>query len=143
MEYRFKTSFEKAFKKEVINFDETKIWFEHKNKSHEGSFICFVLDGKLKKLHLYRDSYYIDIWKNYFIEFLNTGDFDYNGYWELYNKSDINPNDKDKIYKFPLCEDLGKQFYPHSKQMQKFLFNYRQNYPNCGIKQVSKPLENI
>lgn len=141
MEYSQKRSFEKAFKIAVTNFDETKIWFEHKSKSYQGSNICFVLEGKLKKLFIYRTSHHIDIWKNYFIEFLNTGNFDYNGYWKLYDNHLINSNDIDKIFKFPLCENLGHQFYPNSKEMNLFLSAYRINYKGCGIKQVGKPLE--
>jgi hypothetical protein len=135
-----KVGFEKAFKKAVTNFDETKIFFSHKSKMYEPSMIEFVLDGKLKKLPMYKTQYNIEIWKNYFIEFLNTGKFDYNAYWKLYENNSINPEDINKIYKFPLCNTRGNEFYEHSNEVSEFLSNYRKKYKNCGIKQVPKPL---
>ncbi len=140
--FRTKKSFEKAFKLAVTNFNETKIWFEHPSRSHSESKVCFVLDGKLAKLPMYKAQYYIDIWKNHFIEFLKTGKFDYNGYWMLYEDKDIAKSDIGKVFKFPLCNDLGNQFYEHSDEQGEWLDKYRKKYPNCGIKQVTKPLQN-
>jgi hypothetical protein len=133
-----KKSFEKAFKLAIPNFDETKIWFKHKAKSYQESEICFVLDGKLKKLPMYKSQDNINLWKNYFIEFLATGNFDYNGYWELYsgnNKSSFDNN----IYKFPLTSKNYNQFNIHTDEMFKFLQEKRAKYGDLGIRQVPKP----
>jgi hypothetical protein len=128
--------FEKAFKKAVTNFDETKIWFVYKNGEVE---VCFVWNGKLNKVPMYKEQYAIDIWKNYFIEFLETGEFDYNSYWILYEDNEIAKEDIGKIYKFRLHKEDGNDFEIHSDEMSNFLDNYRKKYKACGIKQVPKP----
>lgn len=132
-----KSGFEKAFKKAVPNFDERLMWFIH--KKHE-TFICFVLNNKLSKFRVYREQYKIDLWKQHFIEFFETGLFDYNGYWVFYGNDKIAPEDIDKVYKIPLCVDGCDEFYPHSKELGRFLCNYRIKYPTCGIKLVTKPI---
>jgi len=136
-----KSGFEKAFKKAVTNFDETKIFFKHKSKMYEPTKILFVLDGKLKELEIYKRQYFIEIYKNYFIEFIETGKFDYNAYWVLYEDDMIAKEDIGKIYKFPMCKSKWNDFYEHSEEMSNFLSNYRKKYKNCGIKQVPKPLD--
>jgi len=135
-----KAGFEKAFKKAVTNFDETKIFFEHKSKMYLPSKILFIVDGKLNKLSMYKSQFHIEIWKNHFIEFLNTGTFDYNAYWTLYPDNLISKEDVGKIYKFPLCNENGNKFNVHSKELGNFIDNYRKKYKNCGIKEVCKPL---
>ena len=132
-----RTGFETAFKKAVYNFDETKLFFTHSTKSYEHSIISFVLDGKLKRLHIHKSQYDIDIWKNYFIEFLKTGNFDYNAYWQLYGN--ISKEESAKIYKFPLCVKFGNDFYTNSDEMFRFLYSYRKEKGDCGMKQVAKP----
>lgn len=140
-DYKRFSSFWNAFRKAIPNFDETKCWMEKKDSLISGCDICFVWDGELNKLHMYCGDYYIDIWKNYFIEFFDTGNFDYNGYYELYESKDINPEDVGRMFKFPLCSFYGKKFYDHSKKISSFLREYRKNYPNCRIKRVPKPIK--
>lgn len=144
-----KRGFEKAFKKAVPNFDETKIWFSHKSKMYEPSLVCFVWQGKLWKRELYKNQYHIDLWANHFVDFLNTGEFDYNGYWKVYKSVQVKGGEwesewvDDKIYKFPLCKFGDNDCYEHSKEMNEFFKSPegakigRQH----GIRLVPKPLK--
>jgi hypothetical protein len=128
-----KRIFEKAFKTAVTNFDERLIWFTHKG---DNTFVNFVWQDKLQKFRIYRDDYYINIWKQHFIDFINTGEFDYNSYWILYQDHNIAPEDIGKVYKFK----MENKFNIYSRIYSHFLFEYRKTYPNCGIKQVTKPI---
>jgi len=138
-DYRTRASFEKAFKKAVPNFDETKLHFEHKVGIGSESKVCFVLDGKLRKFPMYKSSYYINLWKNHFIDFLNTGKFDMNFYVILYK------NGKKSIdgivYKFPFAKFHGNEFYNHSDESMEFLNKVRETTGDCGMETVPKPLE--
>jgi hypothetical protein len=135
-----KNGFESYFKKVITNFDETKIWFEH--KLHEKSNICFVLNGKLVKLSLYKNKDSIDLWKNYFIEFLETGNFDMNGYYRLYNTDSKGQNKFyiSDILTFPLGDDHDKVFGTYSKKSFDYLNQYRKEHGDCGMEQVEKPI---
>lgn len=130
-----KSKFEKEFKKAVTNFDERLLWFTYKGTD---TFINFVWQNKLCKFKIYRYEHDINIWKRHFIDYINSGEFDFNAYWILYENNDIAPEDINKVYKFP----LEKDFDVHSEELSDFLFNYRKKYPNCGIKTVGKPIIN-
>ena len=136
-----KRGFETYFKKVVHNFDETKIWFEHARKMYEPTMVCFVVDGRLRKLEVYKDKHSIDEWAPHLVEFLATGKFDNNAYWQLYSDKDIDPADIGKVYAFPMKERRKYEFYPNSKELFNFLAEYREKWPNCGIKQVPKPID--
>ena len=138
-DFKSRASFEKAFKKAVPNFDETKAHFEHsRGGMYNGCHIKFVLGGALKSLHMYYSLYEIDQWKGHFKEFFDTGEFDYNQYWIPYGmeiKSEhLIPR------KLPLCSKLGDDFYIHSKETDKFMKEMRNIYPGCGVKTVGKPI---
>lgn len=126
------------FKKAVPNFDETKCWLEKKAGK---LFINFIKDGSLKRCEVYKYQYYIDLWKQHFIEYFETGDFDFNGYYIVYDKKDINPVDIGRVWKFPLISKFGNDCYGHSNESSKFLENYRQDYKNCGMKMIGKPVD--
>lgn len=143
MDYKRKKSFENAFKKAVINFDETKIWFEHPSRMYLESKICFVLDRKLVKFPMYKSDYHINKWKYHFINYLETGKFDKNAYWELYPNEHIAKEDIGKIFKFPLTEKSHNKFYEHSKELNDFLYEYRKKYPKCGIQLTDKDWTSI
>jgi len=134
-----KIAFEKAFIKSIPNFDETKIFFNHKKDKTE---LHFIWNKKLHKFPIYRDSYHLDLWKNHFIDFLNTGEFDYNGYWKIYTGEDPNIDiEIGEVLKFKLCNNLGNYFYEHSNELSIYLENYRKTVDkDCGIKLVPKPL---
>lgn len=145
-----KPSFEKAFREAVTNFDETKIFFAHKGSRKGGeSYIQFVWEGKLRKFKMYRTDYHLALWANHFIDFLNTGEFDYNGYWRLYANSRQDKDGNwvhdwvdDKIYKFSLCKKLGSDFYEHSDEMTAFYKSPEGSKigKQHGIKLIPKPL---
>lgn len=142
-DYRTKSAFEKAFRTFVHNFDETKIWFIHRSKSHEKSEICFVEDGKLKKFPMYKSEYNIQLdgWR--FIEFLETGEFPLQHYVMVYDDKDINPEDIGKVFEFEYdnngkCDGF-KMFHYTNTNTSEFLNNYRVRYPRCGMKHLPKP----
>lgn len=138
-----KTGFIKAFKKAIPNFDETLCHYEF--KKYNEVKIKFVLNGKLVCLKTYKDQYYIDLWKNHFIEYFNTGVFDYNGYWKIYNCRKLKDGSledffiDDNVYKIPLCKEFENDFYEHSKELEAL---YRIKHKDLGIKLIPKPINN-
>lgn len=135
-DYRTQGSFWKAFQKAVPNFDETKLWLEKKSRN---LFICFVDGGKLKRCEVHKADYYIDLWKQHFIEFLDTGSFDWSSYHIVYEKSNINPADVGRVWRFPLITRFGSDTYAITDESMQFLDEYRQRYKNCGMKHIGKP----
>jgi len=141
-----KTGFLKAFKKAIPNFDETICHFEF--KKYDEVKVKFVLDSKLVCLKIYKDQYYIDLWKTHFIEYFDTKKFDYNGYWKFYGSKKVKGRlledyfIDNNIYKIPLCKKFGSDFYEHSEDLEK-LFKIRENEnKDLGIKLIPKPINN-
>lgn len=141
-----KKEFLKLFKKAIPNYDETICHFEF--GKYKQVNIKFVLDNKLVLLKAYRDQYYINLWRNHFIEYFNTKTFDYNGYWKFYStkklvdgslESFFTDND---IYKVPLCKEFGSDFYEHSKELGKLHKIRESKNKNLGIKLIPKPVNN-
>jgi len=133
------TTFEKAFIKAIGKaFDETKVMFWHKG-SH--TWIKYPHKNKLRGIETYRSQHYIDRWVPYFKEFLKTGVFDENAYWQIY---DTDPEDSTKnIYigevraiKMVLKD---KQWSEHSPAMNQWMKAVRIENPNVGFKQRNKP----
>ena len=141
MNFKRKASFENAFKKDVTNFDETRIWFEHKSRMNDESNVCFITDGKLQRLPMYKSQYEIDKWKQHFIEFLDTGIFEMQAYWQVYG--DEVPNEvKEKIWKFPLTKSYGNYFHEHSEEFSNWLTEIKKDNPwDCGVRQITKPID--
>lgn len=137
-DFKTRRSFEKAFLEAVPNFDETIMHFEHKRKMYEGCSIKFVLNGKLKSMDMYYSSHYIDLWKNHFIEFFETGEFDYNQYWVPYgNESKFKPEHLIPR-KIPLCSRFGDDFYPNSPELDMYGKEMRRHYKGCGYRHIGK-----
>lgn len=130
--------FEKAFRKAVFNFNDSICNFIFQKGSNE-VFLKFILNNKLVTFRCYKDQYYIDLWKNHFIDFFETGNFDYNGYWKIYGgsgKDDVFVDDK--IYKIPLCSRFGRDFCEHHESKLKNLYAIK--HPDLGIKLIPKPI---
>ncbi len=141
-----KVGFEKAFKKAIPNFNELIAHFKHKRKMYEPSKVVFIWKNTLWKFEMFKSQYEIDNWKNHFIEFFKTGEFDYNGYWKKYTTDGRGNNKKfidDKIYKIPLCKNYGNDFYEHSNSLQEFYSTPEANGigKQYGFEIVPKPLE--
>lgn len=139
-----KTGFLKAFKKAIPNFNETICHLEF--KKYEEVNVKFVLHNKLVCLKMYKDQYWIDLWKNHFIEYFDTKIFDYNAYWKFYNSKRLKNGEledyfiDDNIYKISLCKIYGNDFYEHSKELNK-LFKIREaKNKNLGVKTIPKPI---
>lgn len=134
------SDWEIAFKAAVHNFDPSKIWFEHPRGFSKPSKICFVWNGVLAKFTIHKDAESINVWKNHFISFIESGSFDYNAYWTLYPDPCIAANDCGRKYMFPMKSEVHDHFNPHSKELDQFLLNYRLEYPKANIKLITKPL---
>lgn len=115
-----KTRFEKEFKKAIPNFDETKVSFSYKSRGYEPATINIVWAGKLWHMKMYKFQYGIDLWKNHFIDFFNTGEFDYNAYWRIYGGTDQSIIwIGDETYKASLCKRFGNDFSEHSPEFDE------------------------
>ncbi len=134
------SDWEIAFKAAVHNFDPYKIWFEHPRGFSKPSKICFVWNGVLAKFTIHKDAESINVWKNHFISFIESGSFDYNAYWTLYPDPCIAANDCGRKYMFPMKSEVHDHFNPHSKELDKFMMNYRLEYPKANIKLITKPI---
>jgi hypothetical protein len=132
-----KNGFEITFKKQVPNFNELICHFEHKGKYN--TYIIFVWQNKLWRLEVGRSQYYIDKWKNHFIDFFNTGEFDYYGYWRKYTtaKNDIYTHiyPEDIIYKVPLSKFAKNDCYEHHPKLMSI-----DRTDEEGLDLISKPL---
>lgn len=121
--------FEKEFKKRMNGlFNETKLFFFHDGGKTN---IAYIDKNKLKYISVYRDTYYLDLWSNHFIYYLQTGIFDTNTYWRVYS------NTKDEywlseITLIPMkCE---KQVWTvHSPEMDVFMRNIRSQPDKSGV----------
>lgn len=132
-DYRTFVSFIKAFKEAIPNFDETKIFFEKKSKPYKGLNVLFVQD-KLKKLHLYCSYYYIWLWKDHFIEFLNTGTFDNYCYWKVFVNGNVL-----EYRKFITESRYGTDYNPHSNEVNDYLNWLRDTHgKDSGLEHIPK-----
>ena len=131
-----KRSFEKAFKAAVPN-SEGKIWFKHPSKSYQARQVCFMLNGKEVTFEMYMNHDSIDLWKEHFNEFVETGVFDTNFYCQVYGS--INESANKKIHKFPFTSLGSNKFYAHHPDGSKMLTEARELYGDCGLRTVAKP----
>lgn len=133
-DYRTFSSFFNAFKGAVSNFDETRIWVETKGKVYSGLHICFVEDGKLKRCHVYCTDYYLNLWKDHFIEYLETGKFPWFCYCKIIVEGQVH-----EFKKFPLTKNYGNDCYWHSPELNEYLIQLRKDFGgNSGLEQISK-----
>lgn len=139
-DFKTRGTFEKAFRKTIPNFDETIMHFEHGKKMYEGCKIKFVLEGKLVSMDMWYGQYFIDLWAAHFIEFFETGKFDYNQYWIPYGENKEINEEHLVPRKIPLCSKFGNQFYVHSKECSAFSEEMRKIYPGCGFKHIGKKI---
>lgn len=132
-DYNSFASFIKAFKKAIPNFDETKIFFNKKGKVYKGIDVLFVQD-RLKKRHLYCSDYHINLWKDHFIEFLETGKFDSNCYYKIF------VNSKVLEYKsFPTVSLHDTDYHWYSSELEQYMTKLRERYgKDSGLEQISK-----
>lgn len=136
-DYPRKASFEKAFREYVPNFDECKMWFIYTNGKVE---LRWAENGKLQKFSMYKSEFEIDRWCQHFIEFFETGKFEYAAYWKLTSPKNLPSHmSLDDVHRFPMHESSYDKFCVHSKEMNRFLTHYRHQYGDCGITVVRKP----
>lgn len=143
-----KKAFEKAFKKTVPNFNELICHFEHASRSYEASTIVFVWKNRLWRFKMYRHDYSINKWANHFIEFFETGEFDYNAYWKFYDTKTVAGGKTeqfwvdDVIYSAPLCMKFGSDFYEHSEEFSQMCRHphFSKVGKQYGIQTVSKEM---
>ena len=132
-----KRSFEKAFRAAVPN-SEGKVWFYHPNKSYSQRKVMFMLDGKEVHVPMYMSHDSIEQWKQHFIEFVETGEFDRHFYCQVYGDN-LPQHVTKKIHKFPMTETNYDKFSCHNTDAFKMLEGVREKYGDAGMKTVAKP----
>ena len=149
-DYSTFNSFWKAFKKAIPNFDETKCHFEKGAKLYRGGKIKFTINGELRWIGVSCSRYEIERWKNYFIDFFNTGEFDNYSYWKPYtgdHKDSLYP-EGDKTWKFKFSDNpkyikSGGHYYSHTSEFTEWMGAYRLVNGDCGFVEVGKPEDTI
>ena len=132
--------FEKAWTKQLKNFDETKIFFKH---TRDNTVLNFISGGQLLGIEMYRCQFEIDRWIGHFQNFLETGVFDTNAYWCEYTTCRAEDGSLKKV----LCTEVfavpmvlkGKIWNEHSKEQDKFMNDQRAAKGDLGFKLVSRP----
>lgn len=133
--------FIKAFKSAIINFNGNMVHFEKSDIS--GKIKIKVKIGlEFKTLLVYREKFEIELWKNHFLEYFETGEFDMNAYWQPYTSDNSGSRIPfgEKIYKFPVISEFGNDFYESSPQFSGFMNSFRGQHPevDLGFEQVPK-----
>jgi hypothetical protein len=148
-DYGFK-GFEKAFTKAIPSYDETKFYFQHARKKHEGTTVCFVYEGRVLKVAMYLCDYEIEQWSAHFEEFCATGEFDMHVYHTAYksvNDSTVPHGIRSErygteVFKHPLeIEERGYRkgyLKEHTQEWHDFMRDYRAEHGDCGFSQVGK-----
>ena len=124
-------AFEKKFKKRLNGlFNETKVFFFHdKDKSK----VAYINGNKLRYIDIFRSDYELDYWCNYFLEYLETGVFDDNSYWKVYDHSKGGEQQylSDTIPVKMKCE---KQIWSaHSPQLNTLMRDVRSEDGKSGV----------
>lgn len=132
--------FEKAWIKQLKNFNETKIIFAHTKYT---TIIKYIDGSKLLGVEIYRSQFEIDLWLNHFQAYLDSGVFDINAYWIEYTTV-RNPDNsltaitRNEIYIIPM--KLENQLWNvNSKKLSDFMRIERKNKGDIGFKQVARP----
>lgn len=133
--------FEKAFKKALKGFNETKIFF-HKTGSQ--TIIQYIAEDKLLGIKMYHAQFEIDRWLNHFQDYLDTGKFDTNAYWVKYttvrdDKGELNSTYEKNVTAIPMMLK-DKYWSEHSPEFNTFMKNERIMHGDLGFQVVSKPL---
>lgn len=134
-------AFEKAWIKQLNNFNETKVFlFNDKSKT-----IVKYIDGdQLLGIEMYRCQFEIDYWLGHFQHYLDTGTFDTNAYWAGYNSfKDADGKLQDKfitpVTAIPMV--LEKKLWSvHSPEMNQFMHDERLKDKGMGFKQQGRPM---
>ncbi len=132
-----KATFEKLFREAVPN-SEGKIWFQHPSKMYSERKICFMLDGKEEKFLMYMSKEAIEKWKQHFIEFVDTGEFDMNYYCQIYGDK-LPQHVTSAVHKFPFTENYSYKFATHHPRAMKLLRETKYAFGDCGMMTVGKP----
>ncbi len=113
--------FEATFKKRMQGlFNETKVFFFH---CGDKTKIGYIAGKKLKYVNIYREEYELDYWSNHFLDYLKTGTFDDNAYWQVYNSDTVNMVDADWLSEItPVKMKCVEQVWSvHSSALNKFM----------------------
>jgi hypothetical protein len=133
--------FEGEFKKRMQGlFNETKVFFFHDKDTTK---VAYIDGNKLKYVELFRSDCDLDLWCNYFAEYLQTGVFDENAYWRVYS----NTKEEDWLSDVtPIKMKCVNQIWSaHSPEFNKFIRETRNKpgWNGVGFKQVQKQFERL
>lgn len=135
-------AFEKKFAKRCGKvFNETKVLFFHNGNQ---TIVKYPYKNKLLGIQMYREDRWLDQWINYFIEYLETGEFDTHSYWKIYTSSGKNFSDYTYIgetQKIPMVLK-DKLWSEHSPEFNKYMKDVRSqdSMNGVGFNQQPKPL---
>lgn len=132
-----KATFEKIFRAAVPN-SEGKVWFKHPSRMYQERKVCIMLDGKEVFIPMYMSKDRIEQWKQHFIEFVETGEFDRHFYCQIVGDN-LPQHVTKKIHKFPMTELGSNKFYCHNQEAMKMLTEVRERYGDAGLEVVAKP----
>ena len=135
------------FKEAVPNFNFAKISISESIEPYEVRII-FVLDNKLQFICLHRSKRAIHLWKNHFIEYFTTGNFDFYSYWQVFTdatltKPDLIIENTSSVFKFPLPPTELITTSILSDELTQFIKDTKSKHPNCLIVMVPKPFHLI
>ena len=148
-DFKNKKQFERAFIAAVPNFSDTRIWFSHKPKMCDTTTIGFPLNRKSYSITLYKSHKEIEIWKNYFIDYLNTGNFDQIYYCQLFtenidNNRVIDHTPVSEIHEFEFNFNKRNEFKQREARLLPGVIDLTSNAPlRSRLMQVPKPSESI
>ena len=100
--------------------------------------VCFMLDGKEVYVPIYMNVSSIEQWKQHFIEFVETGEFDKHFYCQVYGDN-LPSHVTSKVHKFPMTSLGANKFYCHNPDAMRMLNKVREDHGDAGIETVPKP----
>ena len=125
--------FEKAWIKQLKGFNETKVFFFH---DRDKTTVKYIKGNRLLGVEMYRRDYEIEYWLGHFQHYLDTGVFDTNAYWVIYDGA----GEEDTVFPIPM-KLKNKLWSVHSPEHNKFMRDERakEGRQGKGFKQKPRP----
>tara|TARA_R110000851_G_C13102760_1_gene569303 strand:- start:65977 stop:66411 length:435 start_codon:yes stop_codon:yes gene_type:complete len=131
-------AFEKAWRKQLTDFSEVKIFFRHIDSE---TIVQYIDGDQLIGVRMFRDQYYIDLWLGHFQHYLDTGKWDTKAYWVTYKSAlkegnlVANYQSNAKAIQMALKSRL---WVVHSPEHNQHMKDVRAEIGDCGFKQIGR-----